>query len=158
MRSWRAWTIVLVIIFISLNIYYWRSFQCTDPKFSPPTQPDVQPQPVVPLPPPSTPLPPPPPPPPPQGLPGFDTSPIEEAHLEAHVATNPQPLNEPNTHYPDTHTKSSLDLNTIAPTADDTTYRLTVQGLKYASSGDLWQFGIVRSHKVSPIDFGHFCT
>lgn len=43
----------------------------------------------------------------------------------------------------DTHAKSSQDLDTIAPTADKTTYRLTPEGLKYAQSGDLWQFGVV---------------
>jgi hypothetical protein len=31
----------------------------------------------------------------------------------------------------------------IAPTADKSTYRLTQEGLKYASQGDLWQFGVV---------------
>lgn len=44
----------------------------------------------------------------------------------------------------DTHAKSSQDLDTIAPTADKTTYRLKAnEGLKYASTGELWQFGIV---------------
>lgn len=32
----------------------------------------------------------------------------------------------------------------IAPTSDKTTYRLNRQeGLKYANTGDLWQFGVV---------------
>ncbi|KAG1121357.1 hypothetical protein G6F42_012507 [Rhizopus arrhizus] len=71
--------------------------------------------------------------------------PIAEAKLAEHVGINPQPLDEPNTHYPDTHAKSSQDLDTIAPTADKTTYRLTPEGLKYAQSGDLWQFGVINT-------------
>lgn len=43
----------------------------------------------------------------------------------------------------DTHNKANQDLDTIAPTADKTTYRLASDGLRYATTGDLWQFGIV---------------
>ncbi|GAN06529.1 MT-A70 protein [Mucor ambiguus] len=89
--------------------------------------------------------PPPPPPPPPPAQPNIGISPIAEAKLAEHVGINPQPLDEPDTHYPDTHAKSSQDLDTIAPTADKTTYRLAPEGLKYAQSGDLWQFGVINT-------------
>lgn len=48
-----------------------------------------------------------------------------------------------NCYFIDTHIKANQDLDTIAPTADKTTYRLASDGLKYATTGDLWQFGIV---------------
>ncbi|KAI8077351.1 uncharacterized protein B0P05DRAFT_492360 [Gilbertella persicaria] len=147
MRSWRTFTIIAIVLFIGLNIVYWRSYVCTDSRFC--RVEDLSKEDVPEHYPPSQPLPPPPPPPPPPAA-GFppqgpivQQAPIPEAHLEPHVGINPQPLSKPETHYPDTHVKSSLDLDTIAPTADKATYRLTQQGLKYASQGDLWQFGVV---------------
>ncbi|CAO3608375.1 unnamed protein product [Mucor fragilis] len=153
MRSWRTWTIVLILSFIVLNIFFfWKQYPCTNSRFcsvseeakdnagayeSPPFNPNTGAD--------SHPLPPPPPPPPPPAQPNIGMSPIAEAKLAEHVGINPQPLDEPDTHYPDTHAKSSQDLDTIAPTADKTTYRLTPEGLKYAQSGDLWQFGVINT-------------
>lgn len=147
MRSWRTWTVVLIVLFITLNFIYWKAYPCTDPRFcnidskhdeanstnEPPANHNDDANAhrnAPPLPPPAPYVPP---------------ANVQEAHLDNHVPYNPQPLNKPNTHYPDTHAKSNQDLDTIAPTADKTTYRLTQEGLKYASTGDLWQFGIINT-------------
>ncbi|CEJ00683.1 hypothetical protein RMCBS344292_14733 [Rhizopus microsporus] len=89
----------------------------------------------------------PPPPPPHPYLPHVEpTVPvIPEAKLEEYVSTYPQPLHKPVTHYPDAHGRSSQDLDTIAPTADKTTLRLTPNGLAYASQDELWQFGVLNT-------------
>lgn len=106
---------------------------------------------------------PPPPPPPPMFPPPKPIVPsIPEARLEDYVSVNPQPLHKPVTHYPgkasktqksytvshilkkkETHDVSSQNLYTVAPTADNTTFRLTETGLAYASQDQLWQFGVV---------------
>lgn len=33
MRSWRTWTVILIVAFITLNIIYWKAYQCSDPRF-----------------------------------------------------------------------------------------------------------------------------
>ncbi|KAI8336862.1 hypothetical protein EDC96DRAFT_523842 [Choanephora cucurbitarum] len=136
MRSWRTCTILAIVLFIGLNVYYWKSLICTDPRFchvkGSSFDPEETPEEYVP------------PPPPPQHVPELPKpAPLPEAQLTPHVAIDSQPLSRPETHYPDTQDKSRQDLDTIAPTADKTTYRLTQEGLKYAKQGDLWQFGII---------------
>ncbi|KAI8375842.1 hypothetical protein BD560DRAFT_482414 [Blakeslea trispora] len=142
MRSWRTCTIIALLLFISLNVYYWRSLLCTDPRFcnlenlskEDPSYPE-QPLEEHPTPPPPI-----------QNTPEIPQPvPIPEAHLTPHFTIDSQPPSKPETHYPDTEDKFRQDLDTIAPTADKTTYRLTEQGLKYATQGDLWQFGIINT-------------
>jgi hypothetical protein len=43
----------------------------------------------------------------------------------------------------ETHVSTNKNLDTIAPTADKTTYRLSPEGISYASKGQLWDFGVV---------------
>ncbi|ORE01234.1 hypothetical protein BCV72DRAFT_81585 [Rhizopus microsporus var. microsporus] len=147
MRSWRTWSIVLIILFLTFNVIYWRSsyfnnFSCTDTNqcqeqdLQKPSQESNDFHTVPPLPPP-----------PPPYLPHVEPilPVIPEAKLEEYVSTNPQPLHKPVTHYPDAHGESSQDLDTIAPTADKTTFRLTPNGLAYASQDELWQFGVLNT-------------
>ncbi|GAA5816560.1 hypothetical protein MFLAVUS_010090 [Mucor flavus] len=135
MRSWRTWTVIIVFIFITLNLIYWKGYPCTDPRFctiedEPLTETRPNPH--------SPPLPPP-------AAPKVNT-PTTEEHLSEHIDSSAQPIIDPNTHYPNTHDKSNKNLDTISPTSNSATYRLNgQQGLQYAASGDLWQFGVINT-------------
>ncbi|KAI7904430.1 uncharacterized protein BX663DRAFT_452242 [Cokeromyces recurvatus] len=149
MRSWRTWTIVLIIVFIGLNIFYWKAYTCTDPRFCNMNKEELvqednhlQDKDIPPSPSPSSEIVEPT---PKKEIPDNILLPVSEAVLYEHVDTNPQPLKKPDTHYPNIHTHYNENLGTLAPTADKTTYRLTNEGLKYATSGDLWQIGIINT-------------
>lgn len=143
MRTWRSWSLVLIFIFLTLNVVYWKSsyfkdkhcIDCEKPEhFEHGPPPEHFP-----------PMPPPPPPPPMFPPPKPIVPSIPEARLEDYVSVNPQPLHKPVTHYPETHDVSSQNLYTVAPTADNTTFRLTETGLAYASQDQLWQFGVINT-------------
>ncbi|KAG2236881.1 hypothetical protein INT48_002694 [Thamnidium elegans] len=131
MRSWRTWTVIIVFIFITLNLIYWKGYPCTDPRFCTieddhltEASPHPPPAPVAPKP----------------------NPPLAEGKLSEHIDSSAQPIIDPDTHYPNTHDKSNKNLDTLSPTSNKATFRLNgKQGLQYAGSGDLWQFGVINT-------------
>lgn len=33
MRNWRTWTILIVVVFIAFNVYYWKAYVCSNQAF-----------------------------------------------------------------------------------------------------------------------------